>query len=286
MAHELIKFVDHITFPKVMGEIIRNNPDFEGVQYTSSFPKEDEDRTGRVPCIVYRLLRRVPGIEGLETKKPRFRSKVHEDDGTITEVWSQWMTNSFQFDCVALSNDEADELVWKLDQLLQDNVVTFLQLGARDLIFDEQLEDALLPRSKDLCVRSLRWTLYTDAVRLRNVQGIDEIRIRTFLPQDDAVEAVVRAASLDQYDVLQQTHITKIIYVSNPSPSGIARTEDYLPGVDFVTVYDPHSARTAILWTEEGRHPQPGQTYYVRYAYWTAFSTLYLPSISDPEIVL
>jgi hypothetical protein len=217
-------------------------------------------------------------MDDIETRKPRLRKIYHEDDGTLTEIWSQWMTCIFQFDIVAPSAVEADDITWKFDWLLRNNVGHFLNLGASEMVFDEQLEDALLPRDNDNVVRSLRWLVRLDNTSSTNKEALQLVRIRCLYPQEDTYEQLVRGSAVDLPDTLSQTHVSKILYVSDPSPSGIARTEDYLPGIDFVIIYDPQTALTHLLWQEAGRQPAPGAVYFVRYLHWTAFARLSVPS--------
>jgi hypothetical protein len=277
VAAPLVKFVTHVTFPKVLGEILRNDPEWgPEFRYTNVFPKTPAE----VPCVVYNMIRRVGGMDGIETRSARFRQSISNEDGTITEIWSQWQTCVFQFDCCAESRTEAEDLAFRLDAKIRESKGVFLQLGASEMWFDEQLRDDILPQVGGVETSSLRFGARLDQIEFKTWPGIQEIRCRVFSPQADAVEALVRGDDLKTKDKLTQTHISKIIYVSDPSPSGIARTEDYLPGVDFEVFYNPLKGETALLWLVPGKRPAPGATYYVRYLYWNAFATLHLPSIS------
>jgi hypothetical protein len=269
----MIKRVDHITFPRVLGEMVRNEPAFKGIAYTHTYPKSKAE----VPCIRYKLVRRTPGHEGVEPYKPRLRFTFKNEDGTIAEVWSQWMLCSYQFDCCALSSDEAEDLCWMFDDYITQQVGELKKLGVSEMWFDEEGEDALLKPSIDVECRTIRWMVRMDAVRLRNSDPIRALQIHEFLPQEEAVEAVVHGSDIEQPDWLQQTYISTVLLVSNPSTSGIARQEDYVRDIDFQVVFDPETHTTGLLWIEPGKRPEPGATYYVRYNHWTAFRTLYIP---------
>jgi hypothetical protein len=278
MDLSLIKYLDHVNFPKVVGELVRNDLDLgdkgRGVGYGAAFPK----LKGNCPKIVYRLLRRTPGSEGKETRKPRLRGRVTNPDGTLTEVYSQWMTCLFQFDCCAETADEADDILWKLDRLIRSNVGLFLSLGASQVVFEEQLQDALLKDTEDIEVRSIRWLVRLEAIEHVVVPGISEIRIRAFYPQEETAELVTRGADIDTPDELTEPHVTGIIHVSTTNTSGgTAVTDDYIEGIDFTVQVDESTYKASLVWLEPGKKPTPGTQYYVRYAYWTAFCTLYLP---------
>ncbi len=270
----LLKIVDYISFPRVLGELMKMDPQFAGVNYTEDFPTVPRPE---VPLISYRLIKRVPGMDKVETRKPRFRFSFKNEDGTMTEIWSQWMSCIYQFDCIASTSQEADDLVYKFDWFIRNNVGIFLSMGASEVVFEEQLEDHLLPQTQDLVVRSIRWLARLESLEYRNVQVIDQVALTVFEPQEDAYETIVRGPDTSTPDYLQQTFISNIVCVSDPSPSGIARTRDYFPNVDFITFYHPDTHKTALQWLPQGKSPSPGATYYVRYLHWTAFARLRIP---------
>jgi hypothetical protein len=275
-----LKFVTYVTFPKIIGEILRNDSEWGSeFRYTNVFPKTPAE----VPCVVYNMIRRVPGMDGIETRAPRIRQEIINEDGSWLQIWSQWMTCLFQFDCCAESRTEAEDLAYRLDAKIRESKGVLLQLGVSEMWFDEQLRDDVLPRIEGVETSSLRWGARLDQIEFQTWPGIQEVRCRVFSPQADAVEALVRGSDLKTKDALAQTHISKIIYVSDPSPSGIARTDDYFPDVDFEVFYDFRRGKTALLWLEPGKRPAPGATYYVRYLYWNAFTELHLPSISTVD---
>lgn len=275
--HQVVKFLDYVTFPKAVGELFRDDPEFEEVVYRAYHPKEE----AQVPCVLYKLVRRVPGMDAVETRGPRYRYNLAEDDGSVTEVYSQWMTCLYQFDVCSHSTDEADNIVRNFEKFMKKITGELQRLGVAEVIFEEQLEDQLVPRTADMPVRSLRYLVKLDAVEARNIPGIKKFQIRMLYPRAESVEEVVRGADINEPDVLSQTFICKIIYVSDPSPSGIARSEDYIPGIDFDIWYDPQTSKTILQWLEAGKRPVPGASYFVRYHHWTAFSTLCVPTPSQ-----
>jgi hypothetical protein len=274
MHRQLLKYLDYLTFPKAIGEVVRDTADFAGVQYVRDMPREP----AAVPAIAYRLVSRVPGMDGIETRKSRLRFAFPNEDSSVTEVWSQWMTCTYQFDVCHHTGPEVDDLGQQFDRLLRDSVGLFLKLGVSEFVFDEQVEDHLLVPSKGISVLSLRWTARLENLEFRTSPTIQSLRLRVFQPQAEDVEAVVRGDSVENADSLHQTFISAVMIVSDPSPSGIARLSDYLQGVDYVVLYDPVTAQSALRWLDPGKRPSPGSTYYVRYLHWTAFSRLSIPS--------
>lgn len=275
VAPYLLKIIDYISFPRVLGQLLRLDPQFSGVEYTEDFPKDKPN----TPLVIYRLVKRIPGADKIETRKPRVRFWFKNEDNTITEIWSQWMTCIYQFDCCASSSKEADELVYKLDWFIRNNVGTFLGMGASEVVFQEQLEDALLPNNLDMVIRSIRWMARLESLEYRNTQVLSQVNIKVFEPQEETFEVVVRGPDTDTIDELQQTYIANICFVSDPSSgsTSIARTQDYVPGLDFLVLYNEQTQKTAFKWQEAGRKPEPGATYYVRYVHWTAFARLRVP---------
>lgn len=271
----LIHYVDYVNFPQIFGEILKDDPEFgPEFRYTDTFP----DAPAETPCVVYNMIRMTPGIEGVERHKSRFRDHtIQNEDGSITEVWSQWMDCLFQFDCCATSRSEADDLCWRIRKKMKEAVGLFQNMGAREVVFDEQLRDSTLPRVEGIQTTSVRFRALLEDVEFRSWPSIQEIRCRVFFPQTDEVEDLVHNPDLSVGDELTRKYISKILYVSDPSPSGIARTEDYLPNVDFDTTYDVRTGKTKILWLPPGKKPAAGAAYHVRYLYWSGFSRLKVP---------
>lgn len=270
----LFQFVDHSNFGEEIGNLLREDPDLRRVAYGKVYPKKAEE----CPAIRYRLLHRVAGIDNIERRKPRLRLETPDGEGRTLLIYSQWMTCVYQWDVCAASLEEADEIMDKFDRFLRASVGTMIKRGARDFIFDEQIVDELLPKTHDVEARSIRWVAYLHHLEAQIVHPIEQIRVRVLESQVEDIQAIVRGASIDAPDGLDQTYISHLILISDPSPSGIARTQDYLPEVDYSTIYDPANNKTWIQWIEAGRKPDPGATYYVRYLYWDAWSRLSLPS--------
>lgn len=274
IAAPLLKYVDHITFPMMLGQIVRRDPTLSRIKWTAEYPTEPAE----CPVMVYTLLSRTPGLGGVETFKPRVRYSYTTSDGTRVNVLGQWMTCIFRFDCCANTAQEADSILFQLENLIRNSVWEFQQLGVKEILFQEQLSDMLLPRDeKRIITRSMNWMVQLEYLDVRTTPSIKDIRLQVMLPKAEFVDTVVRGRSLLETDTLSQTYIMQILAVSDPHDDGVAREQDYIEDVDFVVLYNPKTALTDIAWLEPGKRPAPGSTYYVRYLHWTAFSSLFIP---------
>jgi hypothetical protein len=293
----LLKYIDQQTFPQIVGELVRNHPDLRHVSYSNVFDSENGE-TRDLPKIVWTLKHRLPGKADIERYKARLRpdSTWRNEDGSWSKLYAQYMNCLWQFDVLSRNASEADEILYRFESALMGAISEFKILGPFELFFEEQLEDVHLPKTKDVHVRSIRFRTFMEQNHVQTVGSIDEIRLRTFTPQDQGWETVVRGATSPerqpQLDILTQTHISNILCVSAEQPTGIARASEpivygtasdhrdaaeYVKGVDYDTVYERETGLTGIEWLAPGKKPAAGESYFVRYIYWTAFSTLYIP---------
>ena len=270
----LFQFADHLSFPEEIGNLLREDPDLSAIRYGKAFPRNKEE----TPTIRYRLIHRVPGIDQIERRKPRLRREVTDENGRTTQIWSQWMTCVYQWDVCTSSLEEADIILDQFDRFLRASVGPMINMGARDFIFDEQVVDDMLPKTKDVETRSLRWIAYLHQLEARVVDTIDQVRVRVLESRIEDYQAVTRGADGMTPDALNQTHVARILHISDASPSGFARTLGYFENIDFNTIYDPVTNQTWIMWIDAGKKPAPGATYYVRYLYWDNWARLAIPS--------
>lgn len=268
----LVKYLDHLSFPKVVGELVRNDSSFDGVTYSALRPKTKAE----APHISYRLISRVPGVDSLETRGGRPKAEYTNEDGSVTVVTTQAETCVFQWDVSAHTSEEADEILFRLERLIRDNQGLFQSMRAQHVLFQEQLLDDLVPNTNDLEMRSIRFLAVLQSVRLSNYSPINEVRIRTFLPQEEDYEAVVRGSG--EFDYLTTRFISTLHAVCDDSPEGFARGEsDYVEGLDYEILTDERTGAHAIRWLPPGKRPETGATYYLRFHHWTAFSTVAVP---------
>lgn len=265
-------FLTFRNFPEVIGSLIRAEPSLAKVGFAVGRPKSES----ATPHIYCRRVRRVPGMDRVETRSARLRDSWQREDGTVTELYSQWMTCVFQFDICAHSGLEAEELATRFESLLKAARGQLFELGLSELRFEEELEDHLLERTKDIEVRSLRYLVRFDDVDVRTLPAIESIKLRVLLPFEEDYEAVVRGADLDTADLLSRPYIAELLQVSNASASGFARDDDYLLGIDFIILHDFINHRSALQWLKPGKRPAAGATYYVRYRYWSVFNPAYV----------
>ena len=258
-----------------MDEIFRNDPDLASIPVGAERPKE----RASVPRICCSLVHRTPGIGAVEALKPRRRGEWTNDDGSITTLSAQWMTCIYQWDCYAEDSVEAERLVRLVDERLTDSVGLLISIGAKDFRFEEELKDHLLQVTDGIECRSIRWRAELEKRSYETDPAIREILVRVLLDMGTDYEAVTRGADATIPDLLTRKFISRIWHVSAASPSGIARTDDYVEGLDWVPAYDRKRNETRIWWTDVGKKPNPGDIYYVRYSYWNNFFRMPLPGV-------
>jgi hypothetical protein len=271
MPDALFNILDFRELPRYLGALLRDHPDFQGIRYTSSHPKEGAE----VPCIVHNLTNRTPGHKGIEKYAGRPKYQVQSDDQQqVLQIHTQLMTCVYQWDVYANSGDEADDIAWRLEEFMDSATPHLMEKGVQAFVFDEALQDDLLRISRDFEKRSLRYLGLVEKVRTKTSPTLDRINLRVLYPQFEEYEALLRHQGVETPDTLSRRGVSRILFVSNASPSGIARENDYLEGIDYNVWYDPYQRITYLEWIEAGRRPADGVTYYVRYLYWEPVTTL------------
>ena len=267
-AVPVANYIDEIEFPAKLGRLIASEPlfrDTHKVQFSAAWPKQRSD----TPSIRYILYRMWPGVDNVETKKPRVREVVKNPDGTLTEYQGQMMTCIYQFDCCAWSSEHADRIVHDLDDMLRVWTGAFQQFGILNMFWEERLQDRELPQVDDIMVRSTRWKVLLNRVTEHQLPSLEEIRLRMFGPAApvEDYEAVVRSTTKDR-DILSTLYVDRILKVADASSSGYALTTDYFYEIDYVVEKNQNTDQTAIAWLNTGKRPTVGSTYYVRFSHY------------------
>ncbi len=278
MASPLLKYIDHVTLPIYIGSILREDGSLAGVSYSSYRPKE---QTKDLPRITWRRLSRIPGKGPTEHRKGRYRKSFVNEDGVITEIWAQAQQTLFQFDIIAESGEEADHLMVRFQDLIVRALPSLQAFGVSDMIFEEEVGDDMLSRTQDDPFRGLRYRVYHEALEFKTPPRIEGIELNLLSARVEEVEEIVRGGTAladESYDLLGQTHLESIIHVSDYSNGIIARTDDYVHGVDYIVHVDKESYKAAIEWLQPGRKPAMGATYYVRYRHYSPISVFHLPA--------
>lgn len=265
------KYITHVNLPHFIGELVRSEPAFDNVKYVGAFPHD----LAVCPCIQWERVSRVPGSQNIETLKPRHRETIDVGGGALLDISSQWQTTVMQFNICATSSEEAEDLSSIFENFLDNNIGNLLENGISFFTFQEELKDYMLPKSEGVHTRSLRYIARTEKLFFDSNHAIEEIRLRVFENLEEDVNTITRGST--PYDTMEDLFIGSIVAVTTESPSGIARDAYYVLGLDYLIIKDPITHQTAIWWTDAGRHPSPGELYYVRYYKWAGFTRMYIP---------
>lgn len=244
-----IEVLSPIDIPKLLEECKKISA-IKDVPFLRVYP---DDRVTS-PIIVWRIIRRVPGNEGKETKRPRVRSTEYDEDSTV-KYMGQWMTTVFQFDIIAPTDEEADSIMLKFEQFMKEAVPALNYNGVDHMIFDEQLTDYSAQLPKEIPVRTLRYVAVMSVYTPLYTNRIAQIAIRTAAGVETAICEMIHGEN----DIVT-VPAARILGMGNSEDS-----DDYILSIDYDLV-DIDSACCCIRWRKFGLRPKEGDTYYVRYA--------------------
>ncbi|MEW6770013.1 MAG: hypothetical protein AB1330_01285 [Bacillota bacterium] len=128
------------------------------------------------PVIVCRLERRYPS-EGVNEKKPRLRTMLHDADNPSRSVrlMGQMFDHRVLFNIIAKSAEEADRLVDDFELFMETYKDDFVRMGVR-LWFEEQLADDVETSWRDpVVVRPLYYIVRLDRIRPEFVGRLNRI---------------------------------------------------------------------------------------------------------------
>lgn len=103
------------------------------------------------PYIKYRLLRRSPTKEIAGNSEPRRRGEMRDrkDPTNTFELWGQLFDHLIEFECVAPTPDQADELAERFEEFMLTYRPFFAQNGVHKILFVEQDEDRYETSAKE-----------------------------------------------------------------------------------------------------------------------------------------
>jgi len=260
------------SLPIAIWDLIEANWAHKGVSFTQEYPREPVT----TPIIVWSIYRKVGGRDGLEINKPRLRGSFSDDtDPTITyDQYAQWMTTIYQFDIYHINNESANELTEEFENLMFHVTPILKELGTSEWLFDEQLRDVELnrPESQEIYRRTLRYRCILERKFIKPVQNILSVWIQmgleTGLRQDN--ERVLRNSNIAK-DRLSKDWVSKIWRITKEYQIDITTMytsgSQYLEGVDYKVVLSAPDGASYIEWLPRGKHPMPGEEYYITYLY-------------------
>ncbi len=260
------------TLPLAIWDIINAMWPQKSVTFTEDSPRQ----AVQGPTIVWKILRRVGGRDGLETNKTRLRGEFRDpDDPTLFyEQWAQWMTTIYQFDVYSTSNTAVNELMEEFEDLLINMVPRLKELGVSEFLFDEQISDVDLKDQniQDVYRRTLRFRCFLERKVIKTPPVISSIWLQTGVKSSRIVwnEQITRG-SMTAKDSLSNKWVTSIgsitQYLRQDADSHAPTGSQFIENVDFRLCVTAPSGNSIIEWLPRAKHPQPGETFYVTYSH-------------------
>jgi len=256
------------TVPLILWDVIENTWADERVTFTEAYP---QTKTIKGPVIVWKIYRRLPGWEGVETYKPRSRGweRSTTDPGTVIDVMAQRQTVIYQFDIFAQDNQTANDLMLRLENLLFHITPTLQAAGVSHWVFDEQLEDVETQTrmSQELSRRTLRYRCFLERRFTRQLPTIHRIWIRPLEGDLTVINERVTRSALQPYDTLANSWLTEMIAVDAIPVVTTTSSGCYIEEMDFYITVEIDGGESRINWIAGRKHPAPGEEYFVTYKY-------------------
>lgn len=256
--------------PLIIWDVIENFWTDRNVRFTESFPREDAV-TG--PVIAWKVYRRITGRDGLETLKPRLRGQYTDpQEPTITrEQWAQWQTIIFQFDIYDINNQAVNTLTEDFDDLMYHITPVLKNFGVNEWLFDEQLIDVETQResSQEVYKRTLRYRCILERKFFKAIPTIQQIWLKATGATQTVLNEKILRSSESAKDTLankwaQYIHAVDAIPITTLSYTSSGY---YQQDVDFTLSVNLTTGLSTIDWITGAKHPSPGESYYVTYAY-------------------
>lgn len=272
------------TVPKLIWSIIEQVWVDKGITFSQARP------VGPItdPTIVWHIVRRLPGREGLERLKARHRITIPTIDGvTETDIWAQWHTTWYQFDIYHLSDPKVDELSLEFEELIFSMGSWLKKAGVIEFLFDEEVEDSLLQGSqKSVFVRSLRYMCILEVKHPIENPILQQAWIRLLTDRIYKEDIpVVRNLNSDQ-DLIPDTWPDTIFHVDKIPQGTLNASGDYLPNIDYVASEVDISGKAFIQWKKGMARPAPGSTYYITYSVFNEHRLLPVQTSSSKPIFI
>ena len=237
-----------------------------------------ENITG--PTVTWRLIRRLPGRDGIERHGARQRAVVSSKDfNQEVNRYAQWNTIWYEWAAWSTTPEAADNLADRLESTLMGLAPLLSSLGVVNYYFDEESQEITDYEVKedDIHVRRMRYVAVLERTYEINSPVLRSVFLRTiYNPVRVDSAAVTRGTTLP--DTLANKWIDVIYAVSahflhnaslTVSDLTNANPPIYVNGLDYTT--SSLSDGTCLInWTPGMASPSAGSTYYVTYDYFTA----------------
>lgn len=129
------------------------------------------------PSITYRSIRRIVN-ESFKDLKPRHRGTIKHPymDGEYIELYGQVFDVWVEFCIYSQSAEEADEMVFELEEFLQTYAGFFKANGVQEILFHSQGEDEVLEEPRiGVAKRKLLYTIRFEKIIVRFLNEIQQI---------------------------------------------------------------------------------------------------------------
>lgn len=139
------------------------------------------------PVVVYRLMERRPA-EGIVERKPRHRETVVDPNnpGQYVLLMGQMFDYFVQFNVMAKSNDEADDLLDKFETFILTYTPFFKENGVNQIWFERQLSDDVITSWRDpVFVRSVIYRLRMEKIVPVVVGQLSQVNIDVNLFEEE-----------------------------------------------------------------------------------------------------
>lgn len=148
-----------------------------------------DPKTIPAPCITYKLISKVPGIIGKDSReiKPRERGRYPDPINPDSEIiiMGQKFDILVQFDIWGRDNQEADQYEIRFEQTMLKYLGFFIQNGIAGMFFDSQLADKDAQSLRvDLSCRSLRYLIQFETLTEVKLHDIEQIIINYKVESD------------------------------------------------------------------------------------------------------
>lgn len=263
--------------PKVIWRLVQPVFDRHKVTFQRAFSVSQ----AQAPLIVCSLVSRTPGGKTGEVYKPRLRATTVSSDGnSIVEYWGRGFTCTYRFEVVGRNPDEADMLIDNLEEMLDTVTPDLQRLGVQEWYFLDQSGPRIIEgRGEQLYAHSLTYQAIMDRVTRKILPMIRAVEWHAGVLDRVVTDIAVVRDTGDRDVILAPSgnpvkNIIKVIYASSEQKlweryGGRDGTDIpleariYVPGVDFIPEFSDGLERTVLIWTDVGRRPSPGSTYYV-----------------------
>lgn len=260
------------TLPLVLWNIISNAWKHKDIRFSQHYPREDVTS----PTIVWSIDRIVPGCEGVETLKPRYRGYELDSDGlNIKEYHFQWLTIIYKFEIYANSQVNIEDLAMDFNEFAFHSIPVLKNLSqglVHQFLFEEQSSDRELGRqsSQEIYKRTIRYRCVYNRAYVKSVDTLKQIALSFGTTATNIVKNEMLTMSSDLSNVLANKWGTEILLVQNdpwmnfPDLPPEERSV-YVPNIDYSLTLDMKTGNTYIKWVENGKKPSNGSHYYITY---------------------